>query len=45
MVLQSLGHELKESGQIGRVEAIVVREDGTYIAVADNRGDDDAKAY
>lgn len=45
MVLQSLGHELKESGQIGRVEAIAVKKDGTYTAVADNRGDDDAKAY
>ena len=45
MVLQSLGHELKENGSIGRVEAIVLLNDGTLIAAADIRGDDDAKAY
>jgi gamma-glutamyltranspeptidase / glutathione hydrolase len=45
MVLQSLGHELKENGPIGRVEAIVLLDDGTLVAAADIRGDDDAMAY
>lgn len=45
MVLQSLGHEIKEGGPIGRVEAIIVRSDGMLVAAADRRGDDDAKAY
>ena len=38
--LQQLGHEIKPRGPIGRVDAILVRPDGTYEGAADPRGDD-----
>lgn len=38
--LQKLGHELKPRGSIGRVDAILVRPDGSYEGAADPRGDD-----
>ena len=38
--LQQLGHELKPRGSIGRVDAILVRPDGSYEGAADPRGDD-----
>ena len=38
--LQQLGHELKPRGPIGRVDAILVRPDGSYEGAADPRGDD-----
>jgi len=40
--LKNLGHELEERASIGRVEAIIVEQDGSYYGVADNRGDDHA---
>jgi len=40
--LSALGHELKSRSSIGRVEAILVDEN-SISAVADNRGDDDAR--
>lgn len=40
--LSALGHKLKSRSSIGRVEAILVDENGIS-AVADNRGDDDAR--
>lgn len=40
--LSALGHNLKSRSSIGRVEAILVDENGIS-AVADNRGDDDAR--
>ena len=38
--LQQLGHELKPRGSIGRVDAILVRPDGSYEGAGDPRGDD-----
>jgi gamma-glutamyltranspeptidase/glutathione hydrolase len=43
LVLQSLGHKLTSRDPIGRVEAILVKNDGTLSLAADPRGDDDAK--
>ncbi|MBK9564578.1 MAG: gamma-glutamyltransferase [Saprospiraceae bacterium] len=43
--LEAIGHTLKERGAIGRVEAIVKRDDGKLHSAADRRGDDDAKGY
>ena len=40
--LSALGHKLKSRSSIGRVEAIMIDENGIS-AVADNRGDDDAR--
>lgn len=40
--LTSKGHKLKSRSSIGRVEAIMLK-DNQIIAVADNRGDDDAR--
>jgi len=45
MVLTSLGHHIVTKDKIGRVEAIVIRPDGTMEGAADIRGDDDAKGY
>ena len=43
--LQSLGHEFNERFAIGRVDAILVLEDGSLEAGADARGDDRAGGY
>ena len=40
--LIEMGHVLKERGQIGQVEAILVRPDGKLEGAADKRGDDSA---
>lgn len=44
-ILESIGHHIKDRDPIGRVEAIVVTDDRKIHAVADKRGDDDAKGY
>lgn len=38
--LEALGHVMKERGSIGRVDAILVRPDGSFEGAADPRGDD-----
>ncbi len=43
--LTSMGHEIKARGRIGRVEAILVRADGSLEGSADPRGDDHASGY
>ncbi|WP_020531717.1 gamma-glutamyltransferase [Flexithrix dorotheae] len=42
--LQHLGHEIKEINTIGRIEAILVKEDGTYEGAADKTRSGDAMA-
>ena len=43
--LQKMGYKLNERTAIGRTEAIKVRADGKFEAVADSRGDDAAEGY
>ncbi|MCK5821897.1 MAG: gamma-glutamyltransferase [Bacteroidales bacterium] len=43
--LLSMGHVIKKRGAIGRVDAILVLQDGRLEAGADKRGDDAAKGY
>lgn len=43
--LQGLGHEFNERSAIGRVDAILILEDGSLEAGADQRGDDTAMGY
>lgn len=43
--LRAMGHEVKERGAIGRVEAILMRPDGKLEVAADVRGDDSAGGY
>lgn len=45
--LEAMGHEIRPVGQLGRTEAILVREDGSYEGAADNKrpGDANAKGY
>lgn len=43
--LKELGHELRFTGAIGRVDAIKVWPDGTFEGGADPRGDDTAIGY
>lgn len=43
--LEKMDYKIVERGGIGRVEAIKVLPDGSFEAVADNRGDDDAEGY
>lgn len=43
--LQKMGYKLVERGAIGRVEAIKVLKDGSFEAIADNRGDDAAEGW
>lgn len=42
--LHSMGHSIREIEQIGRIEAILVREDGTLEGAADNTRTGDATA-
>ncbi|MDN3689979.1 gamma-glutamyltransferase [Cyclobacterium jeungdonense] len=44
-LLQTKGHELSERGGIGRVDAILVREDGKLEGAADPRGMDAASGF
>jgi gamma-glutamyltranspeptidase/glutathione hydrolase len=43
--LQKMGYKIVERGAIGRTEVIKVLPDGSFEAVADNRGDDDAEGF
>jgi len=43
--LLKMGYQVKERGQIGRTEVIRILPNGTIEAVADNRGDDDARGW
>lgn len=43
--LQKMGYKIVERGGIGRVEVIKVLTDGSFEAVADNRGDDSAEGF
>ena len=43
--LRAKGHQIKARGSIGRVEAILVREDGKLEGAADRRRDDHAAGY
>lgn len=43
--LRKMGYKITERNAIGRVEAIKVLTDGSFEAVADNRGDDAAEGY
>lgn len=43
--LEKMGYKIFERGAIGRTEVIQVLPDGSFEAVADGRGDDDAEGY
>jgi gamma-glutamyltranspeptidase/glutathione hydrolase len=43
--LQQLGYTIREVNQIGRVELILISDDGKIEAVGDKRGDDHAAGY
>jgi len=43
--LRKMGHELQDRGAIGRVDAILVRDDGRLEGAADSRGDDKAAGF
>lgn len=43
--LEKMGYKIVERSGIGRVEAIKVLPDGSFEAVADSRGDDDAEGW
>ena len=43
--LKSMGHQLRQRGNIGRVDAILVRPDGSYEGAGDPRGDDWAGGF
>ena len=43
--LEKMGYILVDRGEIGRTEVIKVLPDGRFEAVADNRGDDDARGW
>jgi gamma-glutamyltranspeptidase/glutathione hydrolase len=43
--LQKMGYNLIDRGNIGRTEVIKVLPDKKFEAVADNRGDDDARGW
>jgi gamma-glutamyltranspeptidase / glutathione hydrolase len=44
-ILITMGHHIKESGGIGRVDAILIRKDGKLEGGADPRGDDHAEGF
>lgn len=43
--LEKMGYKIVQRNTIGRTELIQVLPDGSFEAVADNRGDDDAEGY
>lgn len=43
--LMQMGYKIRERTAIGRVECIKVLEDGRFEAVADSRGEDDARGF
>jgi gamma-glutamyltranspeptidase/glutathione hydrolase len=43
--LEKMGHQLRQRGNIGRVDAIVVKPDGSYEGAGDPRGDDWAGGF
>ena len=43
--LEKMGYKVEVRGKIGRVEVIKMLDNGTFEAVADNRGDDGAEGY
>lgn len=43
--LNQMGHEVERRGSIGRVDAILVKPDGSYEGAADPRGDDWAMGF
>jgi len=43
--LEKMGYKIVERGAIGRTEAIRILPDGTFEAVADNRGEDGAEGW
>ncbi|HEY0434488.1 MAG TPA: gamma-glutamyltransferase, partial [Chitinophagaceae bacterium] len=43
--LRAMGYKIESDGSIGRTEVIRVLPDGSYEAVADRRGEDDAEGY
>jgi gamma-glutamyltranspeptidase/glutathione hydrolase len=43
--LEKMGYIIFQRGNIGRTEVIRVLADGSFEAVADNRGDDSAEGY
>ncbi|WP_236252923.1 gamma-glutamyltransferase [Echinicola sp. 20G] len=43
--LKTMGHEIRERGSIGRVDAILVKPDGKLEGAGDPRGDDWAAGY
>ena len=43
--LEKMGYKISSRGQIGRTEVIRILPDGTIEAVADKRGDDDARGW
>ncbi|MGE5520754.1 MAG: gamma-glutamyltransferase [Candidatus Dadabacteria bacterium] len=45
MALEKMGYKVVERSSIGRTEVIRVLADGSFEAVADSRGDDDAEGY
>lgn len=44
-ILEKMGYKIVERGGIGRTEVIRVLPDGSFEAVADNRGDDAAEGF
>ena len=43
--LKQIGYTVKTRGQIGRTEVIMIHPNGKIEAVADKRGDDDARGF
>ena len=43
--LEKMGYALVDRDEIGRTEVIKVLPDGRFEAIADNRGDDDARGW
>jgi len=44
-ILEKIGHQISDRGSIGKVETIVVNEDGSLDAAADKRRDDSISGY
>lgn len=43
--LEAMGHKIVEKGNMGRVDAVLVKENGTLHGAADPRGDDHAAGF